>query len=282
MARPLASHQARLGCPSLGPAHSVQRPRQAGGKVAWASAGQGPGKDGGGGAKEGPGPRTPRPRRPAGPAPGGAQLAHCGGARGGRGRPQAAGLGADLGRPNGDPTSAAAAPLTCSSRAWPRRCLRAAPACAPALGARPCVGPQRVRRPPPPAPIPPPGPPPSALGRAAPTLPVRADPTVPPARGAGATRRGERHGARRGGDGGHAGASRRGQGSTQGDGGRRGRGSTRGGRRGGARRGVGAGREPAEKGPAGPVTDTWTGGTTASGRRATWGVGPARSVEGPD
>lgn len=96
---------------------------------------------------------------PAGPAPGGAQPA-CRAAGPGWGRPGEA-RGADLGRRGGGrprgPRRSPAAAATCSSRVAPASPpLRAARSLRSGPGrARPCVGPQRVRRPPPPAPIPP-------------------------------------------------------------------------------------------------------------------------------
>lgn len=135
-------------------------------------------------------------------------------------------MGADLGRRGEGPTSA------WGMGARPRRGPRRSPA-RRAVGPGVASGPLRpalrpwapgpasglsecgARRPRPPSP--PPGPPPSAFGRAAPPLPVRADPTVPPARGAGDTR-GVGHGTRWGGDGTHTGDTRGGNGDTWRDG----------------------------------------------------------------
>lgn len=135
-----------------------------------------------------------------------------GGGRGGGG-------GNDLGRREGGPTSAGAAPLTCSRRhllVARARGLGVASAATPAAALRPWARPALRRAsasaaPAAPGPHPaPPGPPPSALGRAAPPLPVRGDPTVPPARGegvghAGGTRGDTRGGYAGGGPGGHTG-----------------------------------------------------------------------------
>lgn len=161
--------------------------RGADGEVSWASAGQGTGEARGAGRTRAHGPPrappsrpVPPPGPPAGPAPGRAQPAHCGAGPAGprptsgvgqpraEERPQAAGAGGAGGgttsgggrgvRPRRGPRRSPAAAATCSSRARaasaslprPLRPLRSGPG-----RARPYVGPQRVRRPPPPAPIPP-------------------------------------------------------------------------------------------------------------------------------